>query len=254
MSRVKPVRGITPTYRALVALLRPSLMLFIKRRWSGGENLPKEGGFIVAANHMSGFDPVTTTHYLHDNGVAPKIMAKESLWKVPVLGAFLRGTKMIPVSRGRRNSAESLAVAERSLAEGNAILIFPEGTLTRDPDQWPMVGKTGVARLALSSGAPVIPVSQWGAQRIFPLHGKMLRLLPRKTVHVHAGPPVDLSDLREQPITATVLQEATTRIMRAIADGVGVLRGEPAPAELFDSRAVHAELSDAAAKPAKEKS
>ncbi|GAA2244428.1 lysophospholipid acyltransferase family protein [Rarobacter faecitabidus] len=208
-------------------------MALTKREWTGGENIPKSGGFIAAANHMSGFDPVTTTHYLHDHGVAPKIMAKDSLWKVPLLGAFLRGTKMIPVSRGTRNSSDSLVAAQNALEAGETVLIFPEGTLTKDPELWPMAGKTGVARLALTSGAPVIPISQWGVQRIFKQHGKLLRLIPRKTVQVHTGQPVNLDDLRDQPITASVLQEATSRIMRAIADGVADLRGETAPEQLY---------------------
>ncbi|SNS51891.1 1-acyl-sn-glycerol-3-phosphate acyltransferases [Micrococcales bacterium KH10] len=243
--RIKPVRGLTRTYRLLVLLLRPGLMVFIKRSWSGGEKLPREGGYIVAANHMSGFDPVTTTHFLHDQGVAPKIMAKDSLWKVPVLGAFLRGTNMIPVSRGTRNASDSLDAAREALANGECVLIFPEGTLTKDPELWPMVAKTGVARLALTTGAPVIPVSQWGVQRIFRQHSKLLRLLPRKTVQVSVGDPVDLTDLQDQPLTASVLAEATERIMRAIADGVGTLRGEEPPVELFDPRSARKRTSDA---------
>ncbi|GAA2524837.1 lysophospholipid acyltransferase family protein [Rarobacter incanus] len=237
MSRIKPVRGLTPTYRALVAILRPGLMVFTRRDWHGGSNIPRSGGFIVAANHMSAFDPLTTTHFLFDHAVAPKIMAKDSLWKVPVLGSFLRGSRMIPVSRGTRNSADSLQAAAAALRNGEVILIFPEGTLTKDPDLWPMAGKTGVARLALMADAPVIPLAQWGVQRIFPQHSKFPRLLPRKRVQVAVGPAVGLDDLRGQPLTANVLNEATDRIMRAIADGVGQLRAETPPAQLFDLRA-----------------
>ena len=66
--------------------------------------------------------------------------------------------------------------------------IYPEGTITKDPDLWPMIGKTGAARVALETGCPVIPIAQWGPQEILAPYSKRLRLLPPKTVHVLAGP------------------------------------------------------------------
>jgi 1-acyl-sn-glycerol-3-phosphate acyltransferase len=120
---------------------------------------------------------------------------------------------------------------------GRLVVVYPEGTLTRDPDLWPMVGKTGAARIALSAGVPVIPVAQWGAQDILYPYAKRPSLLPRKTIHANAGPPVDLDDLRGRPITPELLREATDRIMAAVTSLLEEVRGETAPAERFDPRA-----------------
>ena len=78
--------------------------------------------------------------------------------------------------------------------DGACVLFYPESTVTRDPEFWPMMAKTGVARLALATGAPVIPVAHWGAQNVLPYGSFKLRVIPRKTVKILAGPPVDLSE------------------------------------------------------------
>jgi 1-acyl-sn-glycerol-3-phosphate acyltransferase len=110
------------------------------------------------------------------------------------------------------------------------VIFYPEATVTRDPDLWPMSAKTGVARLALAANIPVIPVAHWGAQRLLP-YGKFLpRVLPRKTVRVAAGPPVDLSEFTGQPLTSQVLRAATDKIMADVAGLLGQLRGEVPPA------------------------
>jgi 1-acyl-sn-glycerol-3-phosphate acyltransferase len=113
------------------------------------------------------------------------------------------------------------------------VIFYPEATATRDPDLWPMVAKTGVARLALATGVPVIPVAQWGAQRIWPYGGFRLHLLPRTTVQVVAGPPVDLSPVKAQPLNSAVLREATELIMKDITALLAGIRGETPPAEPF---------------------
>src|SRR5690606_31335223 len=137
--------------------------------------------------------------------------------------------------------------AEEALREGACVVVYPEGTVTRDPDLWPMVGKTGVARLALATGVPVIPVAHWGAQELLP-YGKETRprLLPRKTFRVLVGPPVDLSKYQGQPIRGTVLREATADIMAAITRQLEELRGEKAPDTPYDS---HRATNRAAARP-----
>nr|BFE82967.1 hypothetical protein GCM10020093_055680 [Planobispora longispora] len=108
-------------------------------------------------------------------------------------------------------------------------MFYPEGTCTRDPDFWPMEGKTGVARLALQTGVPVIPVAHWGAQEILPYGEKRPRLLPRKTFRVLVGPPVDLSKYDGLPLQADVLREATADIMAAITALLAELREEKPP-------------------------
>ena len=226
---------IPRAYRVLAFLLIPILNLITRRDWRGAENLPARG-FIAAANHVTEVDPVTLAHFLYKQGRAPKITAKSSLFTVPVFGSILRRTGMIPVHRGTSGAAQSLVDATARLDEGECVVFFPEGTLTRDPDGWPMVGKTGVARLALTSRAPVVPIAQWGAHELLAPYGKVFKPVPPKRVSVHAGAPVDLSDLYDRPQDTATLREATERIMAAITSQLEEIRGEKAPAERFDLR------------------
>lgn len=230
-----PQPTIPRAYVWMANIVRPFLRATTRRTWSGVENLP-EGAFIAAANHMTNVDPLVTAHFLYDNARPPRIMAKSSLFGVPVLGWLLRHTDQIPVYRGTSQAGEALVAAEAALQNGECVLVFPEGTLTRDPDLWPMVAKTGVARLALASKAPVVPIAQWGSTDLLARYGKVLRPIPRKKVQVAAGPPVDLSDLYDRPMDAATLREATRRIMTAITDLLAGLRGESPPAEAFDIR------------------
>ena len=115
--------------------------------------------------------------------------------------------------------------------------IFPEGTLTRDPDQWPMEFKSGAARLALDTGVPVIPVSQWGPQDIMaPYNAKGIDMRPGRRVSYHFGEPVDLSDLMSPAGSENheAVNEATKRISDAVRAGVGKLRGLPVPEKVWD--------------------
>jgi 1-acyl-sn-glycerol-3-phosphate acyltransferase len=224
------------TYRNVARILRPVLLAITRRDWRGTEHLPAEGGFLAAANHMTNVDPLTFAHYLYDNGVAPKILAKSSLFTVPVLGPVLRGTGQIPVYRNSAQAGDSLRAAITALEEGECVAVFPEGTLTRDPDLWPMTGKTGVARLALTTRAPVIPIAQWGPQDLLGQYKKLFKPFPPKKVTVVAGPPVDLSDLYDRPHDSAVLREATERVMAAITALLEDIRGEKAPAVRFDPR------------------
>lgn len=209
------------------------MLAMTRRVWRGVENLPTDRGFIVTANHVTNLDPLTFAHFLYDNGFAPRILAKASLFEVPVLGPVMRATGQIPVHRNTADAGRSLDAAAAALDAGECVAVFPEGTLTREPDLWPMAGKTGIARLALTSRAPVVPVAQWGAHHLLARYGKLLKPFPRKTVTVVAGPPVDLSDLYDRPLEAAVLREATERVMTAITAQLEEIRGERAPAERF---------------------
>lgn len=222
-------------YDRLARILRVPMIWMTRRTWSGGENLP-DGAFIAAANHMTNIDPLVTAHYLYDNDVAPRIMAKSSLFTVPVLGWALRSTGQIPVYRGTAQAGDALVAAREALENGECVLVFPEGTLTRDPDLWPMVAKTGTARLALMTKAPVVPLAQWGATALMGRYKALLKPIPRKQVWVTAGPPVDLSDLYGRPLEGAVLREATDRIMDAITALLAELRREEPPAERWDVR------------------
>jgi len=115
-------------------------------------------------------------------------------------------------------------------------VVYPEGTLTRDPDLWPMQGKTGAARIALETGCPVIPIGQWGAHELLYPYAKRPHLVPRATITMKVGDPVPLDDLRAMPHTQDVINQATARIMDALTHLVEDLRGEKAPDERFDPR------------------
>lgn len=220
--------------RALTSLTSGLLAPVCRLRYMGTQNLPKSGGFIAVSNHASELDGITFTEYLFDNGYKPHVFAKQVLFRVPVVGLMFRDSGMIPVSRGSDKAANSLDIAEKLLREGKCVGIFPEGTLTRDPDLWPMEGKTGVARLALATRVPVIPIGQWGATNILGRYSRVLKAFPRKTVTLKAGPPVDLSEFYDKPITAELLRAATSKIMDAVTNIVGELRGETPPVRRFD--------------------
>ena len=214
-------------------MVRPVLLASTRRDWRGGENLPTEGGFIAAGNHMTNIDPLTFAHYLYDHGFAPKILAKHSLFGVPVLGPILRATGQIAVYRDTTQASRSLQAAIDALTAGECVAVFPEGTLTREPDLWPMQGKTGVARLALTTRVPVIPIAQWGPQDLLGRYKKLFKPFPRKKVTVVAGTPVDLSDLYDRPQDTATLREATERVMSAITAQLEAIRGEKAPPVRF---------------------
>ena len=220
-----------------VAILKPLLLLFTKRRWIDGEKIPAEGGCVLAANHISHLDPLTFAHFVYDYGRLPRYLAKAGVFDVPFVGAIVRGAGQIPVYRLSTDASLAFRAAVEAVNEGECVVVYPEGTISRDPQLWPMTGKTGAARIALSTGAPVIPVAQWGANHILAPYAKKARLLPRKTIYVKAGDPVMLDDLRERPLKPDVLREATDRIMDAITALLAELREEQPPATRFDPRA-----------------
>jgi 1-acyl-sn-glycerol-3-phosphate acyltransferase len=213
------------------------MMLLTRRDWHGAENFPGSGGFVVCPNHISYADPFAFAHFLYDNGKPPFFLAKSEVFGIPIFGRLLAAAQQIPVQRGTRHAAEAFAAAVAAVQDGKCVPIFPEGTLTRDPQIWPMRARTGAARVALTTRCPVIPVAQWGAQDIQGPYARELHLFPRKTMRMLAGPAVDLSDLYDRPLDAATLNAATDRIMDAITAQLETLRGEQAPAIRFDSRA-----------------
>lgn len=198
------------------------------------EKLPSTGAYILTPNHMSNIDPVVVGEAVWRIGRAPRFLAKASIFRVPVVGALMRAMGQIPVERGGSSrGAIPLSSAKQLVAQGQGVIVYPEGSLTRDPDLWPMRGKTGAARLALQLGVPVIPVAHWGAQVLMPVNTTTLRLRPRAHVELIFGDPVDLSDLGRVADRAA-LATATDRIMAAITALLEELRGETAPTERWD--------------------
>lgn len=244
-ARLRPLAtaNTEPTGRTLYWLVRV-LHVFVgrltDRAWYGQDKVPPTGGALIVANHISYFDPIAIGQFLAFSGRWPHFLAKASLFRVPVMGRIIAAAEQIPVERGSRTAAGALEAAARAVADGRVVVIYPEGTVTLDPDLWPMAGRTGAARVALQTRAPVVPVGQWGAQAVMPgKHPGWPRFRPRATLAVKAGDPVDLDDLRDGPLSGAVLQEATVRMTAAITTLVAELRGEPAPAQPLDPRAAH---------------
>jgi 1-acyl-sn-glycerol-3-phosphate acyltransferase len=216
--------------RLTVVTIKPALTVFTRRDWSGMAHIPATGGVILVANHLSHADPLTCAHYVYDAGRWPQFLAKASLFKVRVIGPLLRAVKQIPVQRGTVDAVKALDAAVAAVEAGAAVVVYPEGTTTKQPELWPMRGKTGAARLALETGAPVVPLVMWGPQQIFDPRTRRLRLRPRTPVTVVAGPPIDLSTWDGVPATSQVLAEMTEAIMLHLRDMLaGIRGGQPPP-------------------------
>lgn len=223
-------------YRLAAVIAKPPLIVLLKRDWRGMEHIPAEGGFLTAVNHNSHLDPFAYAHFQYNTGRIPRFLAKASLFTPFFIGRVMRGTGQIPVFRATADAAAAFRAAVEGVNRGECVVFYPEGTITRDPDQWPMVSKTGVARVALLTKAPVIPVAQWGANEVLPPYSKRPHPFPRKTHHVLVGPPVDLSEYYGLEPTAEVLRAVTETIMAAVTNLLSEVRGEPAPAALYDPR------------------
>jgi 1-acyl-sn-glycerol-3-phosphate acyltransferase len=223
-------------YRLVAVIAKPLLRLFTNRERAGAENIPVTGGFIAVANHVSEIDPLVVGEFLLDLGRPPRFLAKKELFRKPPMKWIVEGAHQIPVDRRSSDAAQALSAAVDALHAGECVLIYPEGSATRDPQLWPMRARTGVARLALLSGAPVVPIAQWGPQEILPYKARKPKLFPRRTMRVVAGPPVDLSEFTDKPVTAELLRAATDRIMHTVADLLAGLRGGTPPAVFYDMR------------------
>lgn len=235
------------TWRGVSKLiLRPAIRALMKHDWQGQEHIPKSDGVIVAANHLSYADVLAVALFCDQAGRYPTFLAKSGLFDIKILGPILVKLGQLPVYRGQSDAALVLRDAEQGVKDGACVVFYPESTVTRDPQMWPMVAKTGVARLALATGAPVIPVASWGAQYVLPYGSIKPHVIPRKTVRILAGPPVDLSAFAGQPISTKTMRAATDKIMTDVAALVGKLRGEDPPAKPYhpaiERRKVRADL------------
>jgi 1-acyl-sn-glycerol-3-phosphate acyltransferase len=216
----------------LAAVIAPLIALLFKLEIEGAEKLPREGAYVLAPNHYSEADPLAVALAVWKIGRAPRFMAKESLFRVPVLGWILRITGMVPVARtsSAASARVTLETSETLVTHGRGVIVYPEGTLTRDPDLWPMRGKTGAVRLALAGDIPLIPMAQWGAQAVLPRYGK-LKLWPlRRPVKILIGDPVDITKFRSNQAQPAALVNATDILMADISQLLAQVRGTPAPA------------------------
>lgn len=214
---------VLPLFRGMITLrIRPE------------SALPQTGSFILAPNHYSEADPVVMGVATWRLGRIPRFLAKASLFRVPVLGAYLRAAGHIPVERGANaKTHQPLEATKRLVEKGQGVIIYPEGTLTEDPGLWPMSGKTGAVRMALEGGIPLFPAAHWGTQSFMGRYEAKIRLVPRPRVEVLVGPEMNLDAYRNQPINREVLQKATDDLIKEISHLVGELRGEKPPAQPF---------------------
>jgi 1-acyl-sn-glycerol-3-phosphate acyltransferase len=229
----------TPIWRFLASLVIPLMGALSKITILGGDRVPATGAFVLAPNHYSEIDPLVVGVAMWKVGRMPRFLAKASLFRIPVLGAIMRASKQVPVERtGTVRAADPLAAARQITEHGLAVIIYPEGSLTRDPNYWPMRGKFGAVRMALDADIPIIPMAHWGAQLVLPRYGK-LSVFPRKTIVVKYGDAVDLSAYRGKPMNTALLADATNLVMNDITALLEDLRGEAAPAERWDPAAMH---------------
>ena len=228
--------AVSGFYAFAKGVLTPIMTPWVKFTVTGEENLPTEGGFLLVSNHLSNVDPLCLCWYFMKRNTAVRFLAKKSMFSVPVFGWIIKGMGLIPVNRDSNPSAV-LASTREALTAGEVVGIYPEGTLTRDPDQWPMEFKSGAARLALDTGVTVIPLSQWGPQDIMaPYNAKGMDMRPGRRISYHFGAPVDLSDLIGPAGSEDhdAVNAATARILQAVREGVGQLRGLPVPDTVWD--------------------
>lgn len=232
--------GEDPTYRHLAQLVGFALRHGSREVWDAATALPPPGrGALVVANHVSYVDVLAVGRYLIWSGRWPRYMGKSELWKVWPIGWLGRRCRQIPIERNTVRARDALVHARAALEAGECVAIYPEGGRTHDPDLWPQRGRVGVARLALETGVPVIPVAHWGTHEIMP--GRRLRfprIWPRREIRVMMGDPVPLDDLAGRADDPAATREATDRIMAAVTDLVEGLRGEPRPTDgIWDTRA-----------------
>ncbi|NMA75750.1 MAG: 1-acyl-sn-glycerol-3-phosphate acyltransferase [Actinomycetales bacterium] len=203
---------------------RPFFALLWKPRITGLENIPREGGFVIASNHLSNIDsfvlPVALPRQI-------RFVAKDTLWtqkglRGRILRWFFDAVEAVPVDREALSSGKgALQAGLTILREGDGFAIYPEGTRSKDGLLHP--GKQGAAWLAVESGCPVIPVGLKGTQHMFS------RLLPhRGTITVRVGAPIELEDIDPAASKGVQRRLLNARIMDEIQKLSGQRRAEPA--------------------------
>jgi 1-acyl-sn-glycerol-3-phosphate acyltransferase len=192
-------------------------------RYEGLEHIPRTGPAIVACNHLSYLDPLTVASAVCKAGRRPRFLAKDELFRVPVVGSVFRGVRQIPVERGSRDVANALRAAEDAIDQGEVVVIYPEGTVTSRPDHLPMQGRSGTVRLSLTTGVPITPLASWGSQAVWQKSGRGSLKLGRP-VWMRAGPPIDRSARRQELSDAEALRQMTTELMAVLTSMVEDLR------------------------------
>ncbi|TYP85989.1 lysophospholipid acyltransferase family protein [Blastococcus xanthinilyticus] len=224
---------LSPALTLCIAVIYPVAALLFRLRYRHGDRIPVRGPVLLVVNHVSVLDPFACARLVLDHGRIPHFLAKEAVFRGRA-GRILRAAGQIPVARYSSAVRGSLDAAVADLAAGGLVVIYPEGTVTRDPDWWPMQARTGAAHLALRTETVVLPVAQWGPQRVHDYHSAKLHLRLRTPTDYLVGEPIDLCALRAEvragrPLTTDLLRETTDLMMSRVRDQLAELRGEPAP-------------------------
>ena len=200
------------TYRIVKNILVTFNKIFFRWRFDGLENIPRRGPLIVAGNHISYFDPLCQGYMVVKAKRQPRFFAKSELWRNPFLRFILSHARQIPVQRGTGESGP-VEKAIDALGQGNVVMIYPESTITTNADLTPMQGKTGVARVALATGAPVVPIAVWGSHWVKPKRRRARQKLGRLIV-LKAGEPMRFDEaLLARADDPEVLRDVTDQVM-----------------------------------------
>ena len=210
-----------PWFSLVKNVLRPPIWLWFEWRFEGLQHMPREGGALVAGNHVSYFDPLAHGYFLVTAKRRPRFLAKSELFRHPVTGPVLRGARQIPVRRGSGDRAP-VEFGAKALRAGEVVVVYPESTVTTNPDYSPMRGKTGIARLTLATGVPVIPLAVWGSGPVWQRGRRDLKY--GRPIWVKAGPPLDVSQHEEGRDDPAVLRTVTDEVMAHLSFLVEDLR------------------------------
>lgn len=207
-----------------LAVCKPPLAAVRQADWRRVERIPRSGGAVVAANHVSHIDPLLIAEMLLAHGRVPRFLGKDSLFRAPVVGWWFRAAGHVEVDRVAGRGAYSDAVA--AARTGRLLLVYPEASITRRPDGMPMPMKSGGVRIALEASVPLVPVAQWGAQAILPAYSRRLHVGRRTRVAIAVGEPIRLDDLKDVDLPSAV-EIGLRRLEEALTSMVRELSGEP---------------------------
>lgn len=210
-----------PTYMLAKAIVKPWMGSWFRWHIEGLENIPSEGPALLAVNHISFMDPFAAAYVVDLAKRRPRFLAKAELFDDKRIAWIIKGAKQIPVHRGTPDAPMALDQAIEALRQGEVIVIFPEGTITNDPDLNPMAGKTGVARLALMTGAPVIPTALWGTANVWPKGFAKRWWPPKQDICVRIGRPLAVEG---DPASSEDWQRVSSAVMDEIRRLVASLR------------------------------
>ena len=210
------------TFWLAKAIVKPPLAAWFRWSIEGLENIPKDGAALLAFNHIAFLDPLAAAYAVDRAGRKPRFLAKSELFQDKRINWILRGAGQIEVKRGTPEAPMALDKAVDALNRGEIVVVFPEGTITTDPELHPMAAKTGIVRLSLLTDVPVIPAAVWGTANVWP-KGFAPSWRPRQDLCVRIGEPMRVEGDIENPDTWAAAG-------RQVMDAIGVLVASLRPA------------------------